>query len=213
MYFSWLFEVIKRALIPAPRLTDTLQILAASALPALSQFAGLSLPAGAPQSVLAYIGLIALCFLAIRFLWAPYAIWREKEATITSLNAELAKPERMIFAEIAKHRAEARAQLTVALEDFQTVSFTVEPNDIYEKMFVERHNKIKTLAATAGLSQSYDQTWRLFRHAVKQEAETPNEHQGIPRVSTLILPLLQKHVIEDLSADDLEQEIAKLGAD
>jgi predicted permease len=111
MYFIFLWEVLKRAFSPTARVTDVLQILAASTIPAIGKFAGISLPASANDDALAYIGLIAVSFIIIRLMWAPYSIWREQAGEIGTLKLELSKPERAVVEHLAKHRAEARVEL------------------------------------------------------------------------------------------------------
>lgn len=111
MYFIFLWEVVKRAFTPAPRVTDMLQILAASALPATSRFVGIELPQNAGESALAYIGLIAVSFIIIRLFWAPYAIWRGQAGEVAGLKLELSKPERLVVEHLARHKAEAIQEL------------------------------------------------------------------------------------------------------
>ncbi|MGN6356082.1 MAG: hypothetical protein ACTHLU_01210 [Novosphingobium sp.] len=111
MYFIYLWEVLKRAFTATPRLTDALQILAASAVPAVGTVFGITLPAETPALVLAYIGMAALAFFVIRLFWAPYSIWKDHGAEIGGLKLELSKPERLILARLAKHRAKARVKL------------------------------------------------------------------------------------------------------
>ncbi len=111
MYWIWLSEVLKRAFTPTPRVTDMLQILAASALPAAAKFIGLELPQSAGDDALAYIGLVVACFLAIRLAWAPFAIWKDDRREVAQLKLELTKPERLELERMAKLRAKHRLKL------------------------------------------------------------------------------------------------------
>lgn len=122
MFLTYMGEVLKRAFTPTPRLTDGLQIAAASALPAAAQFAGVDLPQSAEGSVLAYIGLVALCLFIIRFFWAPYAMWKEQNAQVASLRLELSKPERIEFERMSKLRAKSKMKLAARLREYYWLS-------------------------------------------------------------------------------------------
>lgn len=135
MYFLFLWEVVKRAFTPAPRVTDMLQILAASALPATSKFVGLELPQNAGESALAYIGLIALSFIVIRLFWAPYAIWKDQGAEIGGLKLELSLPERLILSNLAKHRAKARVKLIKSILLMGLKSFGADKTEVSTACF------------------------------------------------------------------------------
>ena len=150
MYFVFLWEVLKRAFTPAPRVTDMLQILAASALPAAGNFAGLELPANASENALAYIGLIALGFVIIRLFWAPYAIWKEQAGDIGSLKLELSKPERMVHEHFAKLRAKARMKLSRRLSRMHLAAFARDKEDGIGRLAVHNFH-VQRLAHNAGL--------------------------------------------------------------
>lgn len=159
MFFTYLGEVLKRAITPTPRLTDGLQIVAASAFPALVNFAGIEAPQGAENSVLAYIGLVALSFFVIRFFWAPYSMWKDQASEISSLKVELAHPERIEHEWIAKRRAKARLRLATLIREFQAASFHLEDkkrSKISRKMIAE-HSKISLGGAiTAAISAVHE---------------------------------------------------------
>lgn len=82
-------------------MTDGLQILAASALPIATRLVGIDMPDDAGNLVLAYIGLAAIAFIAIRLFWAPYSLWKEQGQQLNLLNLKLAAPE----IERRKHQA------------------------------------------------------------------------------------------------------------
>ncbi len=108
MFLVYLGEVAKRAFTPTSRLTDGLQVAAASALPAATRLAGLDIAPSVEVDALAYIGLVALSFIVIRFFWAPYDMWKDQAGRIAELNLELSKPERLIVEHLAKKKAENR---------------------------------------------------------------------------------------------------------
>jgi hypothetical protein len=110
MYWQYVLAVIRRAFQPTARLTDVLQILAASAAPAVARFFGVAVPT--PDETLAYIGAAVLAFLFLRlFFVAPYQVWREQLGDIGKLKLELSKPERLQLEHMAQLRAKERFEL------------------------------------------------------------------------------------------------------
>lgn len=134
-----------------------MQIVAASAIPALAKFSGVRMPESASGDVLAYIGLAAIAFICLRLLSAPYFIWRGQVSDIGHLKAELSKPERMVMEHLARHRAKARAKLAAKLEDFQTLSFYEGMDDLKNGTIASKMAEIRRLQASAGLSEAFEQ--------------------------------------------------------
>jgi len=91
--------------------TDALQIILASAIPALYHWAGLKMPAGLPTTTLAFIGYAALGWLTLRLVTAPYFIWREQNERIRSLEDEVNSPELVERKILAERRAGLRIEL------------------------------------------------------------------------------------------------------
>jgi hypothetical protein len=207
MYFIYLWEVLKRAFTATPRMTDALQILAASALPAISTAFGLRLPDDAATLVLAYIGLAALTYFVIRLFCAPYAIWKEQAGEIGNLKLELTKPERMIMERLAKHRAKARAKLAGLLEDFQTLSFSAEWTELCLKQLAAHMTKIRRIEAEAGLPQIYIDTRGRLLHLVQKEGSIKNEDLPLHRTSSLILRILQSYLVGDITNEALAHQL------
>jgi hypothetical protein len=148
MYFLFLWEVLKRAAVPAPRVTDMLQILAASALPATAKFVGIRLPQSAGEDALAYIGLIVVSFFVIRLFWAPYSIWKQDRGEIGGLKLELSKPERLVVEHLARHRAKAIQDVKSALVDLHLATFS--PSEHRERHVNRLITKIEKLLYQAG---------------------------------------------------------------
>jgi hypothetical protein len=209
MWFFYLWEVVKRAFTPTPRVTDGLQIAAASALPAAAKFVGLELGETASNDALAYIGLVALAFVAIRLFWAPYAIWKEQGGEIGELKLELSKPERLIVEHLARHRAKARAKLAAVLEDWQAVSFSKAWDDAAERHNTEYFSKAMRLQAEAGLSQVFQTGRRAFALAIREEAEATAVPNLRDMESERLLRLLQRHLVGDLTAEDLALQLPR----
>ena len=123
MYFLYLGEVLKRAFTPTPRLTDGLQVAAASALPAVASIAGIKLPASAQSDAFAYIGLAVVSYFVIRLFWAPYSMWKEQVGEIAGLKLELTKPERLVLEHLARIKAKYRAKLSEAFYEIYDYGF------------------------------------------------------------------------------------------
>ncbi|GAB5481258.1 MAG: hypothetical protein Pars92KO_10150 [Parasphingorhabdus sp.] len=111
MIWTYLGDIGKKALTPAVRVTDGLQIAVASALPAVAKFLGIKLPETIGTDALSYIGAVAVAFLTIRFFWAPYALWKEQVIDNKSLKLELSKPETLVMVHMAKERAKKRVKI------------------------------------------------------------------------------------------------------
>lgn len=148
MWFVYLWEVVKRAFTPAPRVTDILQILAASTLPAITKFAGVELPANASEDALAYIGLIAVTFIVIRFLWAPYSIWKDQSSEVAQLRSEISKPQRVEMLRLAEHRADARASLAETLAAMNLACEAARNGNPAEK--AKLHKLVKAIDGLSG---------------------------------------------------------------
>jgi hypothetical protein len=210
MLWNYIGEVFRRAWSPAPRVTDALQVLAASALPAVGKFAGLNLPQTADSDALAYIGLAALSYIAIRLVWAPYSLWKDQKAEIKELRSDLSKPERLIIERLADHRAEARATLAGKLEDYQTLAYYEDWSDTAKQASGAQMSEIRHLQARAGLSDNFESGWQFFLTAVKTEGSVPNTSLAYNSTSKQILTQLQKHLVGDLCDSELEQALERL---
>ena len=137
-----------------------LQILAASTLPALGKFSGINLPASANSDALAYIGLIAVSYIAIRLLWAPYAIWKSDKADIGELKLELTRPERLVLEHLAKLRAKARNKLAKQLYQMHLVVFSKDEDALDQ--LAKHYILVYQLAHEAGLPQHFHEQLKIF---------------------------------------------------
>lgn len=114
------------------RQADSWQVIATgTALPSLVlgtifSLAGLKVPTLDAATYPTYVGYGLLAWLAIRFVIAPFFIWREQYQETAELRLELLKPERLIMERLARHRARARAKLSSNLEDLQTYAFAAK---------------------------------------------------------------------------------------
>lgn len=71
---------------------DTMQIILASMLPAAYLWSGKPMPDGETSKVLAYFGMTTVTFVAVRFIVAPYFVWKEQNQKIKTLEAALMEP-------------------------------------------------------------------------------------------------------------------------
>lgn len=161
MLWMYLGEVLKRAFTPTPRLIDGLQIVAASALPALASFAGVEMPEGIQESALAYIGLAALSYFAIRLFWAPYAIWKDDKGEIGSLKLELSKPERMVQEHFSRLRAKSRMKLTKRLSQMHLACFDDDKEMALGNLAMHSYHAFR-LAHSAGLPREFHDAIKCF---------------------------------------------------
>jgi hypothetical protein len=148
-------------------------------------------------------------WLAVRFVIAPFFIWREQYEETTELRLELSKPERMVMEHLTKHRAKARAKLAAELEDIQTWSFYEIWDESVGLEFGKVAASARRLQAEAGLSEAYSQGWGSLLSAVMEEGKKPNKDLPLNRESERILQLLQKHLVGDLTAEALALQLPK----
>lgn len=204
MYFLFLWEVVKRALTPVPRVTDMLQILAASALPATSKFVGVELPQNAGESALAYIGLVALSFVIIRLFWAPYSIWRDQNGEIGSLKLELNKPEKIELARMAELRADAKSEMSGAINQMLFLTMEVNPLRNSEKIGA-LIRRISSLSGPAHTSQSFANGYSrlgLLCYAIIREGKT----EGYEKRDAVVVELanaMELYLHGRITAEDL----------
>ena len=172
MYGHYVAAVIKRAFQPTARFTDIMQILAASAAPAVAKFLGLPVPS--PEDTLAYIGAAALAFVALRVLFvAPYQVWRQNIGVIAGLRTELTKPERLELQHIAKIRAKARIKMATAIRRLQHQYFLGEGRGmIAEKL----EHEIVRLHAQVSPSPVFTATYSAFTNELMKviDIEVPD---------------------------------------
>ncbi|HEY0595374.1 hypothetical protein, partial [Sphingopyxis sp.] len=108
MIWQYMGAVLAKAFSPAMRVTDALQAIIASALPAVGLGLGWSVTDDANATALAYVGAVVLALIGIRLLWAPYSLWKEQSVSIEALKGEIARPERMVIEHLAKYHARDR---------------------------------------------------------------------------------------------------------
>lgn len=201
-YIGLIFSFAFRRTTPA---IDALQIVAASALPALAKISGLDTPERATSDVLAYIGFAAIAFVILRLLSAPYFIWSGQVTEICKLRDELSKPEHQVMDRLAKYRAKARAKLAAKLEDFQTLAFVDGWDLSCDAQVGAQMASIRRLQAKAGLSEEFDTGRGLLLVIVQNEGKKSNDLSD--RESARILRLLQDYLVGSLTAEALSLQL------
>lgn len=89
MLRSYIAELLKFTFRGLALRAESLQILAALGLPALSYLTGWKITEDALEAIPAYIVFALLWFGLIRFITAPYFIWQRDQQTIKSVETEL----------------------------------------------------------------------------------------------------------------------------
>ena len=84
---------------------DIWQIIAASGVPLYYKVMGWPMPSDTAIWALANLGLLTFGYIAIRFLTAPYFVWREDQEKIAVLTTELNSPKLIERQRIAEHMA------------------------------------------------------------------------------------------------------------
>jgi hypothetical protein len=209
----YLARVIAFTLRGSVRQADSWQIVAGgTALPSIALgiiygLLGRRMPTIEQAEWASYFGYGLITWLALRFFVAPFFIWKELYAETTELRLELTKPERMVMEHLAKHRAKARAKLASALEAFQSLSFCEEWNETAERSWVMQGSKIDRLKAEAGVSRSFNKGCDLLLTILQEEASKPNNQQPGVRKSEKLVALLQRHLMGEITAEDLALQL------
>lgn len=215
LFWQFLGRVLAFTFRGSVRQTDSWQIVAGgTALPSIGlgiiySIAGQEMPTIEQAEWATYFGYGLLTWLAIRFLLAPFFIWREQYEEAASLRRELSKPERMVLERLTKHRAKARAKLSSELEDWQALAFTAEWDAVAQRLNSEYFGKAMRLQAEAGLSEAFVQARRHFAAAIKEEGEEAGHRKLQDRQSERLLRLMQKHLMGELTAEALALQLPK----
>ncbi|MBE1525704.1 hypothetical protein GGC65_000160 [Sphingopyxis sp. OAS728] len=126
MFAEYAKSVLSRAISPAMRFTDGLQLAVAVAVPAFARFSGVSVGEAANDTALAYVGAALVSLIAIRLLWAPYELWKEQSIRIVELQGELARPTHMVRQLLAKNQSEHRAAAIGRIHEMALASTATE---------------------------------------------------------------------------------------
>jgi hypothetical protein len=151
MLWEYIGKVLSFAFRRTTPTIDSLQILAASAVPAGAWLIGFKMAANVTNDVLAYIGAVGVVFVMLRLLSAPYFIWREQVGEIGALKLELSRPEQIELERIARIRAKARIKLAGAIRAAQ---LTVFMNETDTEAFNKAQKKIARLAALTQIEKN-----------------------------------------------------------
>lgn len=210
MYWEYLKAVIRRALQPTARVTDVLQILAASAAPAIARFFGVAVPT--PDETLAYIGAVVVAFIILRiFFAAPYQVWREQAGEIGTLKLELTKPERIEQTRLAQIRADARADIAECISAIHTTAMLGMTNPVSaQKKIATLIDRAAALSGRANCCRTFDDALVHFsilalRKAARQGPEDSST-EGYTKLEDLGNPLLA-YIHRDLTAEGLWRQL------
>lgn len=164
---------------------------------------GQDMPNITPAEWATFFGYGLITWLLIRFLVAPFFIWREQYEESTELRTELSKPERMVMERLSKHRAKARAKLAASLEDFQTLAFASNWDDAHDQLSASKMSKCRKLQAEAGLSEAFETARLRLTNLVVSEGKKDNSNLPLDRISDEVLKLMQSYLMGDITAEIL----------
>lgn len=176
LFWHYMGRVLAFTFRGSVRQADGWQIVAGgTALPSIALgviygFLGQNMPTIEQAEWATYFGYGLVTWLAIRFLIAPFFIWKEQYQEAAELRLELSKPERKVLEHMAKHRAKARVKAIKKLEALHTVYF----GDDLEKIDRE------AAGLTNDLSRIMHQTGlpSIRRVLIRFEDEARSRHQG-----------------------------------
>lgn len=93
-FWTYLRAVLTRTFRGFVPVIDAMQVIMASAVPLFFYARGIKMPDDTVTAVLSYIGIAAVTYGGLRFLSAPFFIWRDQQQEISRLRSELSRPQR-----------------------------------------------------------------------------------------------------------------------
>jgi len=209
MYLQYLGAVFSRALQPTVRITDGLQILAASFVALGARVAGVKMTDDVATNILAYVGMVATAFIVIRLFWAPYSLWKEDKGAIGDLKTELSKPERIVTERLAKHRAKAIMKIIEELHRVHSLYFA--PNsEINELRSDALCARVLMLSYKANLPDAFRDglTSLALEGAVRQKRRPDISRKPLDfDVIELLLAFLHGQITPEYLLSQLPQDI------
>lgn len=206
MYGQYLATTVRRAFQPTARITDVMQILAASAAPAVAKFLGPPVPA--PDDTLAYIGLAALTFVVLRlFFVTPYQVWRDQALEVQRLAGELAKPAITERHKLAEHRAERRSRLAQMLGEIRSLaehdyfwdpSMSTPEGRSAQARFFKIRTEARAIVDELGLEDSSRDTCLEYIHWCGVIMDENRKREGDSTEAKAVLQGIAKPVIDTL---------------
>ena len=119
---SFLGEIVTFAVRGSVLLTDRLSIVIGPFVTLGLRAAGRDVGDSVSDTIAIGIAITVATVIALRFLCAPYFIWRAQNKCIVDLEAEIASPELIERKWLAEYVAETRAKLARALADLSVMS-------------------------------------------------------------------------------------------
>lgn len=197
--WQYLGLLLVKAFSPAMRVTDALQAIIASALPAVGLLLGWTFTDNANATAFAYVGAAVVALIGIRLLWAPYSLWKEQQASIEALQGELARPERMVIEHLAKYHARDRRR---AIKHVHTMMYQAHFKHEGKKARIEKAFRAAQRAAMSA-NLPLDCSRYLVRYQVfciSYDADTDDGAEAIAIGDNLIQYLTGSLTIEQLNA-------------
>lgn len=136
---NYLTSVLRFALKGFVLRTDAMQIILASLVPAYFQARGVAMPDGIANIVLTYIAYGAIAFVTLRFVTAPYFIWKEQNAKILALQDIVDEPKRSSAKRQAEYITDLKLELSTLIGGVS--SFALEHGPLNKS--IEFWNKIQ----------------------------------------------------------------------
>jgi hypothetical protein len=205
MFWRYIELVFSFAFRRTTPVVDGLQILAASGLPALAKFAGFRMPASASNDVLAYIGLVAVAFVLLRLLSAPYFVWREQVGEVASLKVELSRPEKIELHRLAEIRAEAKAELIQLLAAMVFTAARKNPARDRAKIGAMVDRGV-ALCGRANTGRAFDVAFERLSHLCFDMCEA-QESRGDGALAAEYINAMQQYLHEEIKGEALALQL------
>lgn len=140
---------------------DGAQILAASFLPAIGSRWGFDVSDPAT-----YAGYAAIAYVALRFLCAPFFVWRDERLETHRAREALAAPEFAIRSALSGHQAKLRQEFA---REFIAYCYNLEWGFGSKKKMRQKHRRLREKALEiANFDDKFCMAWQLMLEALFQ---------------------------------------------
>lgn len=159
--------------------TDGMQVIAAVAIPVLAGKVGLPHQSDISSVMMVWIAYFSVSLLAIRFVSAPYFVWREERERADRLVVVLKSPEHKIAEKMAERRAQVMADISRAVSEIVTHFGTDGCGDLTAK---DAHNMM-SLMFEANFHPELMQAIGAFHMVITADKTDKTEHYNMLKQS------------------------------
>jgi hypothetical protein len=146
--------------------TDAMQIILASLVPAYFQLRGMAMPDGIANIVLTYIAYGTVAFVMLRFVTAPYFIWKEQNAKIFTLQDIVDEPKRLSAKRQAEYTTELKLELSKLIGSVSSFALEHGPLNKSTEFWSKIQDDIDLTRAKASELSHNEELWGVCNDTI-----------------------------------------------